>query len=122
MWGILTEPLSGVLKSQDNIMTGYDEYIPAAHVKFIEQTGARVIPVSYKLPRSELYATLQKLSGLYLHGDTNYDQIKQNMQFVATFSYIVQYMFYEADMFDRYFPVFMMGNSIQSLLANRVSY
>lgn len=36
VWGILSEPLKGILKSNDNVMDGYDEYIPASHVKFIE--------------------------------------------------------------------------------------
>lgn len=58
IWGILTEPLKGTLKSNDNIMSGYDEYIPASHVKFIEQTGAKVIPVSYKLTKTSLYKLL----------------------------------------------------------------
>lgn len=51
-------------------MIGYDEYIPAAHVKFIEQTGAKVIPISYHLERASLESLLSQVSGLYIHGDS----------------------------------------------------
>jgi hypothetical protein len=57
VWGILTEPLHGTLK-QDDEVSEYQEYIPAAHVKFIEQTGAKVVPVSYKMSKEELYSLL----------------------------------------------------------------
>jgi hypothetical protein len=36
VWGILTEPLRGTLKNDDIVLSGYDEYIPAALVQFIE--------------------------------------------------------------------------------------
>jgi hypothetical protein len=36
VWGVLTEPISGKLKTSDGTKVGYDEYVPAAVVKFIE--------------------------------------------------------------------------------------
>ena len=119
VWGILTEPLKGTLKSDDNVMEGYDEYVPAAHVKFIEQTGAKVIPISYKLTRSSLYSLLEKVNGLYIHGDSS--EALTNEHFQSTFSYIISYMYDKADLTNDYFPIFMMGHSFESLLANRVS-
>lgn len=71
VWGILTEPLRGTLRNEEDIiLSSYDEYIPAALVKFIEQTGAKVVPVSYKLTRTSLYKLLNQLSGLAIHGDS----------------------------------------------------
>jgi hypothetical protein len=58
IWGILTQPLIGELKSEDGESTRYNEYVPAAHVKFIEQTGAKVVPVSYRLKRESLFKLL----------------------------------------------------------------
>ncbi len=52
VWGIVTEPLKG------NVEGGWTEYIPSSHVKFLEQTGAKVIPISYKLSKEELYKLL----------------------------------------------------------------
>jgi hypothetical protein len=110
VWGILTEPLRGTLKNDDIVLSGYDEYIPAALVQFIEQTGAKVIPVSYKLTRTSLYRLLDQLNGLAIHGDSS--STLDNDQFQSTFSYIISYMYDQADGFFNYFPVFMMGNSI----------
>jgi hypothetical protein len=44
----MTEPIVG------NIKGGWTEYIPSSHVKFLEQTGAKVIPISYTLSKEEL--------------------------------------------------------------------
>jgi hypothetical protein len=48
VWGIMTEPIVG------NIKGGWTEYIPSSHVKFLEQTGAKVIPISYTLSKEDL--------------------------------------------------------------------
>lgn len=119
MWGVLTEPISGKLAGSDGVIVGYDEYIPAATVKFIQQTGAKVIPVSYHLTKSSLFNLLDKINGLYLAGDSSASVSTHEYQ--ATFSYIVEYMFRAAEINYDYFPVFMMGNSIQSLMLNRLS-
>ena len=31
-----------------------DRYIPAAHVKYLESAGARVVPVDYRMQKKEL--------------------------------------------------------------------
>ena len=92
MWGILTEPLKGTLSDSENIiMNNYTEYIPASFVSFIEQTGARVIPVSYKLTRDSFYNLLGQLNGLALFGDSGSNL--EDPEFQATFSFLVTYMF-----------------------------
>lgn len=68
--GILTEPLRGTMKDREVTVSNYDEYIPAAHVKFIQQTGCKVVPVSYKLEEEDLIALLDQLNGLYIPGDS----------------------------------------------------
>lgn len=87
-------------------------------MKFIEQTGAKVVPVSYKLTRSSLVKLLDQLSGLYLPGDSAASLPSHEYQ--ATFSYIISYIFHRSDVKYDYFPVFMMGNSLQSLVLNRL--
>lgn len=118
VWGILTEPISGKLTSADGMRVGFDEYIPAAVVKFIQQTGAKVVPVSYHLTKASLFKLLDKINGLYLPGDST-ASLTSN-EYKATFSYIVDYMFTAAEINYDYFPVFMMGNSLQSLMLNRL--
>jgi hypothetical protein len=64
VWGIVTEPLKGKIEG------GWTEYIPSSHVKFLEQTGAKVVSISYTLSKSELYRVLDQVSGVYMHGDS----------------------------------------------------
>ena len=68
--GILTEPLRGSLHKDEEKMTMVNEYIPTAHVKFLEQAGIKVVPVSYQKSEEELTELLDKLNGLYVHGDS----------------------------------------------------
>ena len=58
------------MKREDGEVSGYAEYVPAAHVKFIEQTGAKVIPVSFRLEKDSLISLLNKINGLYIPGDS----------------------------------------------------
>lgn len=77
-----------------------------------------MVPVSYHLTHSSLVNLLDELSGLYLHGDSS--AALTSHEFQATFSYIVEYMFDRADNAYDYFPVFMMGASLQSYLLARL--
>jgi hypothetical protein len=65
VWGIVTEPITGSLSNSE-----YKEFIPSSHVKFIEQTGTKVVPISYKLSKPDLLALLDQLSGVYFTGDS----------------------------------------------------
>jgi hypothetical protein len=56
IYGVLTEPIRGTMKSKtadkDEKDKSIDEdelmsYIPKAHVQFLEQSGIRVVPISY---------------------------------------------------------------------------
>jgi hypothetical protein len=47
------------LISDDAEPNDYNEYVLAAHVKFIEQTGAKVVPVSYRLEKESLINLLK---------------------------------------------------------------
>jgi hypothetical protein len=41
--GIVTEPIQGQLQEGS-----WTEYIPSSHVKYLEQTGCKVVPISYQ--------------------------------------------------------------------------
>ena len=62
--GIMTEPIKGKIEGD------WKEYIPASHVKFLEQTGAKVISISYTTQKDDLYDILDQISGIYFHGDS----------------------------------------------------
>lgn len=53
VWGVLTEPIQGQLT---NGM--WTEYIPSSHIKYLEQTGAKAVPISYQASGHDLTALL----------------------------------------------------------------
>lgn len=53
-----------------NVEQSNRQYVPRAHVKFLEQAGFRVAYVDYTLSASDLKARLDEVNGLYLHGDS----------------------------------------------------
>jgi hypothetical protein len=78
--GVLTEPLRGSLHQDDHrIAAAANEYIPTAHVKFLEQAGIKVIPVSFTKTETQLTQLLDNLNGIYIHGDSL--KSLQNTQF-----------------------------------------
>ena len=70
VWGILTEPIKSTLKLEDNLSQTYQEYIPVSHVKFLEASGAKIVPISYRMEKSDLIELLDQLDGVYIHGDS----------------------------------------------------
>ena len=48
----------------------YTEYIPESHVRFLEQQGIKVIPISYTMEKTDLYDLLDQINGIYIHGDS----------------------------------------------------
>ena len=114
VWGIMTEPIKGKIEGQ------WTEYIPTSHVKFLEQTGAKVVAVSYNTHKDELIAILDQISGIYFHGDSV--EAPSSRRFQSSFGTVLGYAFeHNHDKFD-YFPVFMMGSTLQTFLANRLGH
>ena len=113
VWGIVTEPIKGKIDG------GWTEYIPSSHVKFLEQTGAKVIAISYNIDKNELYRLLDQVSGVYLHGES-IEAPKLN-KFQATFGLILAYAFEHNHDKNDYFPVFMLGSTLQTFLQNRLA-
>ena len=114
VWGIVTEPIKGKIQGQ------WTEYIPASHVKFLEQTGAKVVSISFNTPKDELIAILDQISGIYFHGDSV--EAPSVKRFQATFGTVLSYAFeHNHDKYD-YFPVFMLGSTLQTFLDNRLGH
>jgi hypothetical protein len=83
----------------------------------LEQTGAKVIPISFTTSKSELYPLLDQLSGIYFHGDS-LDAYKQK-KFEKFFGYVLTYTFEHNHGKSDYFPVFMLGSTLQTFIDNR---
>ncbi len=66
MWGVVTEPIQGKLQDSD-----WTEYIPTSHIKYLEQTGSKVVPISYQAEEEDLVTLLSQVSGVYFTGDSS---------------------------------------------------
>lgn len=45
-------------------------FIKTSHIKFLEQGGARVVPLSYRLDKNQLNSLLNQVNGVYIPGDS----------------------------------------------------
>jgi hypothetical protein len=41
-----------------------------SHIKYLQQGGARVVPISYRLNADQLNRILTQVNGVYIPGDT----------------------------------------------------
>lgn len=83
----------------------------------MEQAGIRVIPIDYNLPVDEIKELLEQINGLYIPGDS---------QLAVTDSkykeaFLTAMMYSEAQSYDyhEHFPVFLMGNSLQTYVRSK---
>lgn len=51
-----------------------------SHVKFLQASGARIVPVSYKLDKNGFNNILTQLNGIYIPGD--HPDILKNERYV----------------------------------------
>ena len=77
-------------------MTKVSSYIPQSYVKWIEMSGAQVIPLQYDLPKPILSGFLNQLSGvLWIGGGIENKKThteKQFKAFIGTLHFIYQYI------------------------------
>lgn len=106
VWGIVTEPIAKGAQIQGE----WKEYVPSSHVKYLEQTGAKVVAVSYTMQKDDLYDLLDQLSGVYFAGDSV--EAPSSRQYASLFANVLSYAFeHNHDKFD-YFPVVMVGSTL----------
>lgn len=123
IYGVLTEPIRGTMKSKSADIDETDKsiqedelmsYIPKAHVQFLEQSGIRVVPISYLDSEQDIINMLDQVNGIYCPGDS----IKAivNKQYHKSFTTVLKYMKHHNEDKD-YFPMFMMGKSSQIFIS-----
>lgn len=117
--GVLSEPVRGDLfipgtheleryvKEGDSV-----SYVPRTHVQFLEQAGIRVIPIDYHMEKDELLDLLSQINGIYLPGDSQLavTDEKYREAFLAAMTYAEDAAYIAKE----HFPVFMMGNTLQT--------
>lgn len=81
IYAVLTQPYTGESEKPDEFgqfLPVYDSpkdalnktFVKQSHVKFLSAGGARVMPLSYRLDRNQLYNLLEQVNGVYMPGDT----------------------------------------------------
>jgi len=75
-----------------------------------------VVPIDYRLPIEELYAKFDQVNGLYIPGDSHMTVLEEAYKF--TFMATLDYCRIQ-DEASVTFPVFMMGNSLQTYVRAR---
>jgi hypothetical protein len=56
IFGMLTQPMGEHINGEN--LDGKSSYLPVSHVKYIESSGARVIPIDYNIAENELILIL----------------------------------------------------------------
>ena len=110
-------PTESQFKEDELIETSTASFVPKAHVQFLEQAGIRVMPIDYRLPLEERFALLDQLNGVYLPGDSHntVTAAAYKAAFVQTLAYVENATFENKE----HFPMFMMGNSLNTLVRAR---
>jgi hypothetical protein len=83
-------------------------------VQFLEQSGIVVVPISFLDSEEDILKQLRSVNGVYMCGDSHTAIV--NDKFQDAFSVILKYV-KEANQVEKdYFPMFMMGKSVQSFV------
>ena len=123
--GILSEPFRGQVSQMQNgaeadadasDYSGFS-YVPRTHVQFLEQAGVRVIPIDYTLEKEELDQLLSQVNGVYMPGDSHLAVTDE--RYKSTFVDVIMHSEEAATDNGIHFPVFMMGNSLQTYVRSR---
>ena len=65
---VLTEtPVIGIITNPVPF-AGYDTYVMGAYVRYVEQSGAKVVPIHHKASDEDICAQLEKINGVILQG------------------------------------------------------
>jgi len=75
------------------------------HVNYLQAAGARVVPVSFLLPESELIELLSKLNGIYVPGDNK--ACLDNPDYVSSIEVILKYVKEQNEFYNSFPAVFM---------------
>ena len=93
--------------------------MPKAHVQYLEQAGLRVVPIDYRLSVEERHSIYDKINGIYFPGDSQMsitdDVFKQ--AFLDALNYQEEQVYNAKE----HFPLFLMGNSLTTLVRARAS-
>ena len=124
--GILTNALSNWLG--DNITIDSrraKSYLPAAYVNWIENSGARVVPIQYTATRPVIFSYLAQLNGVIICGDISpidYATLKKGTKFDTNIlrwahsEFVIFQWAKKQNNLGKYFPVLGIGMGYEELI------
>jgi gamma-glutamyl hydrolase len=126
--GIMTVPLSKYTRLKVNRRTYFDSYIANSYVKWLEQSGAQVVPIPFNWSRAKIKKTLKQVNGvLFPGGDIDRDTKLDFRRYVKCYKQIFEYAIAENDN-GNFFPLWgtclgfeflcMMPYDPETILAN----
>lgn len=85
--GIMSVPLSKTIKD-----TKFSSYIPNSYIKWIEMTGANVVPILYNINDTKLYDILKQINGVIFPGGS-IDRVSNDnfKKYIKTYKLIFNY-------------------------------
>ena len=98
--GILTVPLSKneyyVYKNNKNVY--FNSYLPNSYIKWLEQSGAKVVPIPFNLSEKKLLSMLKQLNGvLFPGGGVDRNTKSDFKKYIKSFKQIFNYAMQETD-------------------------
>jgi len=95
---------------------GATSYIPQSYVKWLEMHGARVVPITFDLPKQMINVILNQIDGLLLIGGTVESMViqKDHYRFLSTLKYIVNKIT-QFNLIGNHFPIFSICLGFQLL-------
>ena len=98
--GILTVPLAKheyyFYKNNHNVY--FNSYLPNSYVKWIEQNGARVVPIQFNWSEKKILSTLKQLNGVLFPGGAVDRNSKSDFKkYIKSFKFIFNYAVQECD-------------------------
>jgi gamma-glutamyl hydrolase len=130
---INNQPIIGVLTQPSAWPKIYDpsefSYLAASYIKFLEQSGARVLPLRYNLPENQLAKLFSAINGLVIPGggadlfNKNNKEKKENnpilnefTQFSKTVKYLIS-LALKANEEGEYFPIFAISLGFETMIS-----
>ena len=102
---IFTVPLHNNHELKSKHTSYFTSYLPTSYVKWLEQSGAKVVPIKYNLPFHEIKTILKQVNGILFPGgaiDRHYH--KHLHLYIKNFKLIYDYCVEENNK-GNYFPI-----------------
>jgi gamma-glutamyl hydrolase len=87
-----------------------------SHVKFLESSGARVVPVFYTDSEEVMQKQLNSINGLYIPGDSSSVMSNKTMAYVKKVRNIINWAQSHNEQEDMHFPILGVGYGYISMI------